>query len=611
MAASAQPTAVIGVDEFSSAYYTQGWDSQDEFDTWTYEKTSSSTWKLGNRSNPFSTVDPASTSSLILGYSSDQNEKATSPELEIRPGSQLEFYCYAAGTFLVYGAWNLYAIVDGESYPLVDQFQWAQKKGYTGPSWEKFTVDLANYAGKKVKFMFEYKGNYGEDEAIDGFRLTQPAIAEGAQITLYVGEQLHFHDLTPGNVASRSWTFSGGNPVSSEEKDPVVTYDKAGTYDVTLQVTMEGGETATVERKDLVVVEIMSPTAHIGLPAGAYLSPNVDAFIPANTEVQFRDESTGTPNGWEWVFDWGANHAVSYEQNPVVSLPEAGLYEVHLLVSNDGGTSEDIQTIQAGGQQNIWNIDKNEQAELDMIEMGWYGNYGGTNWLGMAVCAEHYDAPMAEATVESVDVYFGKTTAATTDAVITLSLCKADADGMPGEEMASTTLKASQLKDITTFTFNEPVVIDDEFFVSIGGFPNENGDDIAMQLVRRGEGKKCTGYQFVLDYDDDTWEYLETGKWYKNTDDPLSIAIAPLLIYEDPIPTSVDMAVRESGLVSFDGDVVRAMKGVSQVEVFDVDGRCVAVLKNGGTLSMGLMGHGIYVVRAVKDGKKYSMKFVR
>lgn len=126
--------AAFGASEAMVPYYEMGWDSASEFDTWTYTSTSASTWKLGNASKAFSTIDSNSQSSMILNYNSGQNEVATSPAIDIRDNSQLEFYCYASGIYLVYGAWKLYAIADGQSTLLIDQFLWAQDNGYDGPA---------------------------------------------------------------------------------------------------------------------------------------------------------------------------------------------------------------------------------------------------------------------------------------------------------------------------------------------------------------------------------------------------------------------------------------------------------------------------------------------
>ena len=540
MNAAAQAlNASFGAQEAMVAYYEQGWYSQDQFNTWTYTATSSSTWKLGNLSKSFSTIDPSSSSSMILNYNSGQNEVATSPAIEILPGSQLEFYCYASGIYLVYGAWKLYAIVDGSSTLLIDQFLWAQDKGYDGPSWEKFTVDLSTYAGKQVQFSFVYQGDYGEDEAIDGFKVKQANTGDDAVINIKEGESVHFMDNSTGNITSWNWTFEGGNPSSSSEQNPVVTYDKAGSYTVSLTVG-DGTTTSTVTREAYVNVEGEAPIAQVGLPQGAYLSPWVMMFVPTNVPLTFTDESTGNPSQWAWTFQ-GTDVLSSSEQNPTVTYLEPGNYGLKLEVTNDMGSNvfEVVNTaIQAGGEQEIWNIAPEENGDLSMIEMGWYGNYGGTNWLGMGEFAEHFDAPLADATISQVNVYFGKTTAASSDYDIEMKIMAAGADGMPGEVLGTTSLKASELAydpttvNATEFVFDNPVSIKagTEFFAVVGPFPNDNGDDIAILLVRRGEGEKCTAYHFVYD-EDENYNYLETGTWYKNVDDPISLAVAPKLKY--------------------------------------------------------------------------------
>ncbi len=537
--------AAFGCDKAMVPYYEQGWDSQAEFDTWTYTKTSSSTWMLANASKAFSTIDAKSKSSMALYYGSGQKETATSPAITVREHSQLEFYCYASGIYLVYGAWKLYAEADGVSTLLLDQFLWAQNKGYDGPSWERFTVDLSAYADKQVRFSFVYEGDYGEDEFIDGFKITQADTGESSTVHIKEGESVEFLDMSTGDVSTWNWTFEGGSPASSTERNPVVTYDKAGSYAVTLTVG-DGATTATATREAYVNVSGEAPVANIALPDGAYLSPWVMMFVPTGVPLTFKDASTGNPSQWAWTI-YGATPSTSNEQNPTVTYNKKGEYGIKLEVSNDLGSHvfETVDNaIQAGGEQEIWNIAPEENGDLMMMEMGWYGNYAGTNWLGMGEFAEHFDAPLANATISKVNIYFGKTTAVSTDADIAVKIVEAGADGMPGRTLGQTGLKASELAfdpntiNATEFVFDEPVNVKagTEFFVVVGPFPNENGDDIAILLCRREEGQKCTGYQFVLD-EDDNYNYLETGTWYKNSDDPVSLAVAPVLNYA--VPTGV------------------------------------------------------------------------
>lgn len=546
-------TAAFGASEAMVPYYEMGWDSQNEFDTWTYSSASSSTWHLGNLSQPFSSIDGNSHSSMILNYASGQNEVATSPAIAIRDNSQLEFYCYSSGIYLVWGAWKLYAIVDGSSTLLIDQFLWAQDNGYEGPSWEKFTVDLSSYAGKSVQFSFVYEGDYGEDEAIDGFKIKEANSGDDATINIKEGESVHFLDMSTGNVSSWNWTFEGGTPASSTEQNPVVTYNTAGSYAVTLTVS-DGSTNATTTREAYVNVSGEAPTAIIGLPDGAYLSPWVYMFVPVNVPLTFKDASTGNPSQWAWTFQ-GTDITTSDEQNPTVTYTQDGNYGIRLEVENDLGSNvfETVDdAIQAGGEQEIWNIAPEENSNLMMMEMGWYGNYAGTNWLGMGEFAEHFDVPLADATISKVNIYFGKTTAASTDADILVKIVASGDDGMPGEILGSTSVKAGDLAydpttiNATEFEFNAPVSVlaGTEFFVVVGPFPNDYGDDIAILLCRRANGEKCTGYHFVYD-EDENYNYLETGQWYQNVDDPLSLAVAPVLKYAEPTAISTVAANKQ------------------------------------------------------------------
>ena len=437
---------------------------------------------------------------------------------------------------------------------LIDQFLWAQDQGYDGPSWEKFTVDLASYAGKSVQFSFVYQGDYGEDEAIDGFKVLQAAAGDDATINIKEGESVHFMDMSTGNPTTWSWTFEGGTPATSNEQNPVVTYDKAGSYAVTLTVG-NGSTTATTTREAYVNVSGEAPVANIGLPDGAYLSPWVMMFVPTNVPLTFKDASTGNPTQWSWTFQ-GTDVTSSTEQNPTVTYTQEGSYGIKLEVANDLGSNvfETVNTaIQAGGEQEIWNIAPEENSDLTLIEMGWYGNYAGTNWLGMGEFAEHYDAPLTDATISKVNIYFGKVTAASADADIVVKIAAAGEDGMPGEILGSTSIKASELAfdastvNATEFVFDSPVVIKagTEFFAVVGPFPNENGDDIAILLCRRDEGEKCTAYQFVYD-EDENHNFLETGTWYQNVDDPMSMCIAPVLKFDATTAINTVQASKEA-----------------------------------------------------------------
>ena len=63
--------------------------------------------------------------------------------------------------------------------------------------------------------------------------------------------------------------------------------------------------------------------------------------IVAGTAIQFSDLSTGNPTNWEWDFE-NDGTIDSYDQNPVWTYEESGLFTVSLTVSD--GTTSDTET---------------------------------------------------------------------------------------------------------------------------------------------------------------------------------------------------------------------------------------------------------------------------
>ena len=70
------------------------------------------------------------------------------------------------------------------------------------------------------------------------------------------GSSVNFTDDTWGvDLVSWAWTFEGGTPSTSNVQNPTgITYNAVGTYDVTLTVTKEGGQTETITKHDYINV---------------------------------------------------------------------------------------------------------------------------------------------------------------------------------------------------------------------------------------------------------------------------------------------------------------------------------------------------------------------
>lgn len=582
-------------DRAFTAFYDQEFDSEEGMADWTVGEG----WELANRN--FKSVKADDVSSVSIAYDAQNNgtSQLTSPEFTIEEGSNVEFYAYFQAPFLIYGKWT-FDVIDTESNEtttLLNAFDWAQDNGYTGPNWNKFSYSLAAFTGKKVKFEFNYPFG-GENLAIDGFRLTKEDASAAETIHIFEGEKIQFVSLAKGSPDATEWKFPGSASETSTDPNPTVTYNKAGTYDVSLTVR-RGNESDVMERKGFVVVAQKAPTALIGLPEEGYESPWVGVFVPTDVPVTFRDLSTGNPTEWNWVFQY-ADKETSNEQNPTVTFVKKGTVSVGLTAKNAAGQSNDVlqYAIQAGGSQYVWNISSEENSNLKKVELGWFGSYAGSNWLGLDRFAEKYKAPLADATINEVAVYFASVTSINPDYEVRLTLNAVGENGEPGEELASTSVKASDLKYsdddylATTFTFAEPVSMEKgkEFFVVVGPFPNGTmeespytSDDISIFCLRRNAGMKTTAWQLVEDTDEDN-NGLGTYTWFANTDDPTSMAIAPCVTYKDTATSigvttpATDAEATVTAVYSISGQRVNAPVRGGMYLVRYSDGTCRKVM---------------------------------
>lgn len=582
-------------DRAFTAFYDQEFNSEEGMADWTVGEG----WELANRN--FKSVKADDVSSVSIAYNAQNNgtSQLTSPEFTIEEGSNVEFYAYFQAPFLIYGKWT-FDVIDtenNETTTLLNAFDWAQDNGYTGPNWNKFSYSLAAFTGKKVKFEFNYPFG-GENLAIDGFRLTKEDASAAETIHIFEGESIQFESLAKGSPDATEWKFPGSASETSTDPNPTVTYNKAGTYDVSLTVR-RGNESDVMERKGFVVVAQKAPTALIGLPEEGYESPWVGVFVPTDVPVTFRDLSTGNPTEWNWVFQY-ADKETSNEQNPTVTFVKKGTVSVGLTAKNAAGQSNDVlqYAIQAGGSQYVWNISSEENSNLKKVELGWFGSYAGSNWLGLDRFAEKYKAPLADATINEVAVYFASVTSIDPDYEVRLTLNAVGENGEPGEELASTSVKASDLKYsdddylATTFTFAEPVSMEKgkEFFVVVGPFPNGTmeespytSDDISIFCLRRNAGMKTTAWQLVEDTDEND-NGLGTYTWFANTDDPTSMAIAPCVTYKDTATSigvttpATDAEATVTAVYSISGQRVNApVRGGMYILRYS-DGTCRKVL---------------------------------
>jgi len=67
------------------------------------------------------------------------------------------------------------------------------------------------------------------------------------------GKQISFTEKSEGEPTSWSWTFEGGTPATSTEKNPVISYSEQGTFKVSLTVSKDDAS-ETIEKENLIDV---------------------------------------------------------------------------------------------------------------------------------------------------------------------------------------------------------------------------------------------------------------------------------------------------------------------------------------------------------------------
>lgn len=179
----------------------------------------------------------------------------------------------------------------------------------------------------------------GEITAIVG--VAAPVAGFGASGTVVgEGETVTFSDGSTNVPTSWSWTFEGGNPATSTDQNPVVTYASVGNYQVSLTATnAHGTDTKTVAGyitvgdtdlharytfqseltdasifgRDLSVIGGLTPTYvndHLGNAESAYQSPGEEAKYLTAAYKGIGANGTRTVTAWFKTTEGGTRKTI-------------------------------------------------------------------------------------------------------------------------------------------------------------------------------------------------------------------------------------------------------------------------------------------------------------
>ena len=166
---------------------------------------------------------------------------------------------------------------------------------------------------------------------------------EADQTTVQVGTTVHFTSHCSSNASAFSWTFDGGDPSTSTNANPSVTYNTPGVYDVSLRAGSSNimiyvnGVTET-KRGYITVTEgpVVPPQ-----PGDVVADFSVPATLPTGQPITMQNRSQNATSCF-WSFE-GATPSTSTEENPTITYSRPGNFAITLFVTN--GTNSDTKTV--------------------------------------------------------------------------------------------------------------------------------------------------------------------------------------------------------------------------------------------------------------------------
>ena len=462
---------------------------------WTLKNAENFSWQLKKTSGDkaFANIDPADVQSLFIEGSYRYYERGTaeaiSPAITIGRNMTLSGYAgYSYNLSDGYCTLTIYAGENGADWKAI----WSSLDSNEPKSWawHRFDIDLGAFAGKTIQLKFEYgntqaadgMGGHMGDFTIDGLQIT--GAADVTSVEVQTGETVKFADASSGTPTSWQWNFPGGTPESSTEQNPEVCYTRDGIYDVSLTVG-DGTNTSTKTLSGFVKVTGTKPTAIIGLPATFRFSQTRLPMIAPLAPVQFSDLSEGFPTEREWTFTGASEDAqatiVSTEENPVVNFMFQHQQAVFLTAKNEHGESTQMADVSVEYEGIINNLQPEDA--LHTFDLDGYGEFPGTNRLGITEYAEKFSKPSKPMLVYGAYLYVTDVkTEELLDQIsdVKVALCKSE-NGLPGEQVTFASWRVFEL-DLpqgsqlvgTEFEFSKPVVVDDEFFIVVSGIPEKS-----------------------------------------------------------------------------------------------------------------------------------------
>ncbi len=148
-------------------------------------------------------------------------------------------------------------------------------------------------------------------EPVAGFSMSKTEVCSNNSVTFTNSSEY---------ATSYSWSFPGGTPSTSTDKNPVVTYGTAGAYDVELVAVNSAGTN--------------TKTSSITVSTGPTVAFSTDVTTVIPDQIIQMTNTSDNATSYSWSFT-GGTPSTSTDKNPTVSYASTGNYTITLTASNE------------------------------------------------------------------------------------------------------------------------------------------------------------------------------------------------------------------------------------------------------------------------------------
>ena len=208
----------------------------------------------------------------------------------------------------------------------VDTWNWDfNNDGITDNTIQNPTFTFSSAGTFPVNLQVSVGSNCIHDTTLN-VTVSESSVANYTAPTVCLGLATNFSDASSGGVDTWNWDFNNDGIADNTTQNPTFTFSSAGTFPVTLSVSVSGlcahDTTINVIVSQNSIANFTAPTTCLGVG------------------TNFTDISTGGVDAWNWDFN-NDGTVDNSTQNPIFTFTSIGTFPVNLEASIGGLCSHD------------------------------------------------------------------------------------------------------------------------------------------------------------------------------------------------------------------------------------------------------------------------------